>query len=124
LASSSATPKCWGGDEVGDPADDEVVAQVHHEGLVAQELLGDQHGVGQPPRRVLAQVGDRQPEARPVAHRLLDRRVGLADDDADLGDPGVGDGLEAVEEDRLVRQRHELLRAGERDRPQPRPRAT
>jgi hypothetical protein len=44
--------------------------------------------------------------------------VGVADDDPDVGDPGVPDGLDPVEQDGLVGDGDELLGAGERDRTQ------
>ena len=91
---------------------EQVVAQVHHEVVVAEELAGDEHAVGQAERRVLRQVRDLQPEARAVAdgrHHLV---AGVADDDADLADPGRGHGLQPVEQDRLVGHRHQLLGAG------------
>ena len=102
---------------------EQVVAQVHHEVVVAQEVPGDQHGVGQAERRLLRDVGDRQPPGRAVPDRGPDLGRGVADHDADLFDPGVGDGLEAVEEDRLVGHRHQLLGPGVGDGAQPGARA-
>ncbi len=69
-------------DEGGDPADDEVVAQVHHEVVVAEELPGDEDRVREAERRVLPDVGDLDAELRAVADGRLDRGRGVADDDA------------------------------------------
>ncbi len=46
-----------------DPVTDEVVAEVHHEGLVAQELTCAQNGVRKAARRVLRDVGDQRAES-------------------------------------------------------------
>jgi hypothetical protein len=43
----------------------QVVAEVHHEVVVAEEVLGDEHAVGQPERCVLGQVGDSAPKPAP-----------------------------------------------------------
>ena len=53
-------------DEIAQVLLEEVVAQVHDEVLVAQELAGDQHGVGQPEGSLLLEVGDLQAPGRPV----------------------------------------------------------
>ncbi len=97
-ASSSATPKergsgtwvsrIWASgrsraelvDEVADAADDEVVAEVHDEVVVTEEVPCDQHRVGQAQRLLLRDVGDLQAELRSVADRLLDLGGGVTDD--------------------------------------------
>ncbi len=61
-----------------------VVAEVHHEVVVAEEVAGDQHAVGQTAGRVLLDVGDLDAELRAVADRSPDLGPGLADDDADV----------------------------------------
>ncbi len=89
-----------------------VVAQVHDEVVVAQEVAGDQHAVGQAERGLLRDVGDLDAPAGAVAdvgHDVVG--PGAADDDADLLDAGLGHRLDAVEDDRLVGDGHELLRA-------------
>ena len=58
-------------------------------------------------------------EPSPTALADLVARLG-GDDDPDLRDTGGGHGLDAVEQDRLVRHRHQLLGAGVRDRTQAR----
>ena len=59
------------------------------------------------------------PNCDAVADRLADLVAGLGrDDDPDLGDPGLDQRLDPVEEHGLVRHRHELLRRGVRDRAQ------
>ena len=62
-----------------------VVAEVHHEVVVAEEVAGDQHAVGQAERRVLGDVGDLDPPPRAVAHRGHDLVARVAHHDADLG---------------------------------------
>ena len=64
-------------------------------------------------------VGDLDAPAGAVADRGHDLVGGVADDDADLLDARLDHVLDAVEEDRLVGDRHELLGAGVGDRPQP-----
>src|SRR5690606_42076003 len=62
------------------PADavaQEVVAEVHDEGAVPEGILRGEHGVGEPPGRVLLDVGDPRAEARAVADRLADLAAGL-----------------------------------------------
>ena len=87
--------------------------------VVAEEVAGDQHAVGEAERRVLRDVGDLDAEPGAVADAAADLggRGVDADDDADLLDPGRGHVLDAVEDDRLVGDRHELLGARVRDRP-------
>ena len=58
-----------------------------------------------------------QRDPSPTAARISSARA-VADDDAELLDPGVDHVLEAVEQDRLVRHRDELLGARMGDRPQ------
>ena len=97
-----------------------VVAEVHHEVVVAEEVAGDQHAVGQTAGRVLLDVRDLDAELRAVADRSPDLGAGLADDDADVLDAGRRELLDPVEDDRLVGDRHELLGARVRDRTKPR----
>lgn len=106
-------------DQIGDPADDEVVAQIHHEVVLAEELAGDQHRVGQAQRRVLRDVGDGEAEPRAVADGRPDLFCRVPDDDADVRDPGGRDRLQPVEQHRFVGHRHQLFRRGVGDRPQP-----
>ena len=90
-----------------------VVAEVYDEVVVAEEVTGDEHAVGEAARCVLVDVRDLDAEARTVAHGRPDLVAGLADldDDRDVFDAGRGELLDAVEDDRLVGDRHELLRA-------------
>ena len=108
-------------DQLDDPALQEVVAEVHHERLIAEEGLGRQHGVGEAGRRLLEDVGDLDAEARSVAGGGADLLAGLGrDDDADLLDARGRDRLDPVEEHGLVGDRDQLLGARVRDRAQPR----
>ena len=111
-------------DEIAQVLLEKVVPEVHDEVLFAQEVPGYKHGMGQPERRLLPEVGDLQAPSRPVAHRPLDLRRRVADDNADLLDAGSGDRFQPVKEDRLVGDRNQLLGASVSDRPQPRPRAS
>ena len=127
-------PELWGrrpgpvglepGHEVAEVLLQEVVAEVHDEVVVAQELAGDKHGMGQPERRLLLQVGDLQVPRGAISDGRFDLGGGVADHYPDLLDPGRGDGLEAVEKDGLVGHRHQLLGPGVGDRPEPRPRSS
>jgi hypothetical protein len=105
--------------DVVDAADDEVVSEIHDEVVVAEVVAGDQHGVGEPQRGLLADVGDLQAEREAVADGRLDLGMRVAHDDPDLPDPGGGDGLEPVEEHGLVGDGDELFRRGMGDRSQP-----
>ena len=91
---------------------EEVVAEIHDERLVAQVVLGDEHGVRQAEGRGLRDVGDAQAEAGPVTDGRLDLGTGVADDDPHVLDAGGPQRLEAVEQDGLVGDRDELLRGG------------
>ena len=109
-------------DELLHPALQQVVAEVHHERRAAQERLGREHGVSEAGGLVLHDVADPHAELAAVAGGLADLVAGLRrDDDPDVADARGGHRLDAVEQHRLVRHRHELLRRGERDRPQPGP---
>ena len=101
-----------GVDEPGNALAQQVVAEVHHEVLVAEVVLGDEYAVGQAERGVLGDVGDLDPEPRAVAHRLSDLGPGVTDDDADLGDTGGSHVLDPEKQDRFVGHRHQLLGAG------------
>src|SRR5918996_1540385 len=56
-------------DEAGDPLEEHVVAEVHHEVVVTEEFPGHDDRVRQPQRLVLRDVGDRQPP--PGGHRAF-----------------------------------------------------
>ena len=56
-------------DEGAEVVLEHVVAQVHHEVVVAEEVAGDEHAVGEPAGRVLRDVGDLDAELRAVADR-------------------------------------------------------
>ena len=101
-------------DQVADAALDDVVAQEHHEAIVAQEVLADLDGVGQAQRRLLRDEGDLDPPAAAVADRLADlaRIVIHAHHDADVVDAGIADRLDHPEEHRLVGHRDQLLGVG------------
>ncbi len=112
------------GHGAGDPADDEVVAEEEQEVVVLQEVPCDEDAVRQAERGLLPDVGDPEAELRAVADGVPNLRGGVTDDDADLGYPRVGDGLQAVEQDRLVPDRHELFGGRVRDGAQPSSRPT
>ena len=109
------------GDEVLDPALEQVVAEVHDERSRAQEPLGRQHRVREAQRLVLHDVGDADPEAGAVPGGSADLVTRLRrDDDPDLTDAGPRHCLDPVEQHRLVGHRHELLGARVGDRAQTR----
>ena len=109
-------------DQVGDAVAEQVVAEVHDERALPQELLGREQGVGESERGLLLDVGDPRAELGAVARGLPDLLTGLrGDDHADLDDPRLDQRLDPVEEHGLVRHRHELLGGGVRDRAQASP---
>ena len=110
-------------DELVQPVLEHVVAEVHHEVAIAQEIARDQHAVSEPERSPLRDVRDVNAPARSVANRALDLGSGIADDNADFLDPGLGHGLNAIEEDRLVGDGYQLFGTGVRDRAEPRSRS-
>src|ERR1019366_699876 len=75
--------------------------------------------MGQAERGLLGDVGGIEAERGTVAHCRLDGAGGVADDQADIGDASVPDGLEAVEQHGLVGDGDELLRRGVGNRPEP-----
>lgn len=105
--------------EVGDAVEDDVVAQIHHEVVVPEEVAGYLHGMGQTERLPLPQIGDLQAEPRAVADGGLDLGTGVAHHDAGLRHPRGGDRFQTVEQHRLVAHRHELFGQRVGDRPQP-----
>ena len=98
----------------------EIVAEVHHEVVVAEVVARDEDAVGEAEGRVLVDVGDVDAPARAVTDRGDDLVARVADDDPDLFDARRDHVFEPVEQDRLVRHRHELLRVGVGDGSQPR----
>ncbi len=96
-------------DQPGNAADDEIVAEVHYKVVVAEEITGDQHGVREPERGPLPDIGDVQPELAAVADRCPYRRRGVTHHDPHVSDAGIGDGLEAVEQNGLIGHREQLF---------------
>ena len=99
-------------DEVGDAAIEQVVPEVHHERVAADERLADEHRVREAPRRVLLDVGDARAPPRSVADGRANLRLRVTDDDADVADARGDERLEPVKEHGLVGDRDELLGAG------------
>ena len=104
--------------ERGEVLLEQVVAEVHDEVVVAEEVAGDQHAVGQAERGVLGDVRDRGPEPAAVTERRADLGAGVTGDHADLDDPGGDHRVDAVEQDRRVGHGHQLLGPRVGDRPQ------
>ena len=71
-------------DELAMPLVQQVVAEVHHERLAADEGSLIEHRVRETARRVLLDVGDPRAPARAVADRGPDLGLRVADDDADV----------------------------------------
>ena len=86
----------------GDAADDEVVAEVHDEVVLAKVVPGHEDGVCQAERRRLPDVGGAETKRRAVTYRRLDRLRGIPHHQPDIGNAGIADGLEAVKQDRLI----------------------
>ena len=108
------------GDEPRDPLEQHVVPEVHHERLAPHEVPGGEHRVREAEGRLLLEVGDAQTERGPVADRRTHLVPGLPDDDPDLGDAGLTDRTQDVEQDRRVRDRDQLLRVRVGERPKAR----
>ena len=72
---------------------------------------------------VLRDVGDPGAECAAISHRGTDLIAGVADDDPDLDDARLDHVLDAVEQDRFVGHRHELLGTRMGDGPKARARA-
>ena len=112
---------------------EDVVAEHHRERLVADQVLGDQHGVAEPERLALPDVGQVD-QVGDLLHLLqhlvlalrgqerfelgrdveviLDGVLAAPGDENDVGD-ARGDGLlDAVLDDRPIDQREHLLRHG------------
>ena len=108
-------------DQRYDAALEDVVAEVHDKRLHAQEILCDQHGMGQAKGFRLFDVGnpDIIPPSFSLADRLPDLVLGVADNDPDLPDPRSDERLDPVEEHRLVGHRDQLLGLGEGQRAEP-----
>ncbi len=111
-------------DQLHDPLAEQVVAQVHDERALPQEVLGGEQGMCEPEGSLLLDVGDRGAERGPVPGRLPDLLARLGrDDHGDLVDARLDQGLDPVEEHGLVGHRHQLLGGGVGDRAQARSRA-
>lgn len=98
-------------DEGGYTAEQDVIAEVENEGGVAEEVPGNEDGMGDAERGVLLDIGKASAEGRTIAHSLADLFSGIADDDADVGDAGFHEVANREVEDGRVRNRHELFRA-------------
>ena len=96
---------------------EQVVAEVHHEVVVAQEVGGDEDAVGQAEGRVLRDERDLRTPLRAVAERGHHLVARVADDDADFGDARRHHRLDAIEQDGFVGHRYQLFGAGVRDGP-------
>lgn len=106
------------GGGLGDALGEHVVAEVHHEVVVAEEVLGELHALGEALGALLRDVRDLDAEPGPVAERLGYLLDVVADDDPDLGDTEVADVVEHPLKDGLVGDRDELLGHGVAERAQ------
>src|SRR5579862_6242545 len=95
--------------KLGDTRLNEIVAQIHDEVAVAQEVTSGRNGVGESERRRLRDVGDINPPSRTVTHRSFDRRSRVAGDYSEILNSGFGDGLDPVFDHWLVCDWNELL---------------
>ena len=84
--------------------------------------MRNQYAMCKPQRRVLGDVGDLDPKLRAITNCCTDLFARLANNDANFLDPCLGHGLDAVKQNRLVGNRHQLLGAGVGDGPEARSR--
>src|SRR5690606_4088573 len=99
---------------------EDVVAEDQRHLVVADELLADEEGGGQPVGLGLLGVGERASPLRAVAQKGLEERELLGGgDDEDLVDPGVQQRGDRVVHERLVVDVHQLLRRAAAGRAEP-----
>ena len=110
-------------DELRQALLEQVVAEIHHEVVVTEVVARDEDAMGKAERSVLLDIGDVESPPRAIADCGDDVFARVADDDADLFDAGGRHVFEPVEQDRLVRHGHELLRVRVCDGAKPRPSA-
>jgi hypothetical protein len=102
----------------------DVIAQEHDKRLLAQEIPAHLDRVSQTQRLILVDIRHiNAPTAAPT-HGCLDVHGGVTDDDADVADAGVTNGLDDAKENRFIGDGDQLFRAGERERLQASPTAT
>lgn len=98
---------------------EEVIAEVHHEGVVAEPFAGDLHRVGEPLGVILAD----EAEVGPVfaVERGLHRGLGFGGDhDPDLVDAGLEEVFDGVGDDRLSGDPDDRFGSGVGEGSQPR----
>ncbi|CAB4962834.1 unannotated protein [freshwater metagenome] len=88
-----------------------VVAEVHHEVVIAEVIGGNKYAVSEAERGVLRDVSNPHPPSRAVTYRGLNLGGSIPDNDADLFDASSGHILNSIEEDWLIGDRHQLLGA-------------
>ena len=107
--------------QVSDAAAQQVVAEVHHEGVVAEVVPGGLDRVGQALGLVLDHEGELRAPLVARAESVADLVAGFgADDHADVGDARRHQVLDHVEQVGLVGDGNQLLGAGIRQRAKPR----
>jgi len=100
-------------DEVVNAVVEDVVAEIDHEVVVADEVAGAGDGVRESERPPLHDVGDINAEPRAISQEFLDRFPALvAEDDADFIDAGISEVLDPILEHGLVGDWDELFRPG------------
>ena len=100
-----------GAEEVGDAVLEEVVAEVHDEGVAGEEVAGDGDGVGEAAGVSLDDVGDLGVPALSGADGFGDVGVVGADDQADVVDASLDEVFDDVEEDGFVGDGDEVFGA-------------
>ena len=91
----------------------QVVAKVHDESILAEEIASGEHGVCQAKGRLLANVFNLYiaAPARAITYGGANLEMCVADDNAYIADTGRHERLDRVEENRLVGKRQQLLGA-------------
>src|SRR3989475_11788937 len=109
-------------DHRADAALEDVVPEVHAEGLVSDERLGAPDRMGDARGESLDDVRDPHAMGTAVPEEFLHLfRHEVAEDHADVRDARIPKVIEAVQDVRLVRERDQLLRARVRERSKPGP---
>ncbi len=97
--------------ESANPVAQQVVTEVHHERHRAPRKSSAVSTASPAQRRFLPDERYPQTESRAVSDGCLDLGMCVTDDDPDVLDPRVSEGLEPVEQHGLVGDRNQLLRA-------------
>src|SRR5690606_13732415 len=104
-----------------DAADQHVVAEVEHEGVIADEVAANERSVCDPGGRLLTAVREPRAEPAAIAHLCVDLWFGIAHYQREVANPRLNELANREVEHRRVRDRDKLLRARLRERAQTAP---